>query len=183
MTEETSANFHPDPEMQAQEEEKLMNELGSLSPSSLELPPDAETTGSERSGDDDAKHLATNIETRLSMAQEQFAPDENVKRSSDVVPLTAKFEKFKGHLRSLLTLVKAHQEANSELQNSRTFVSFSSFSLDRNPCCLIFTPCFSALRCLMTSQSYLMNPLCMKMLVRCWIVVKYRHQRLRKPWN
>lgn len=65
----------------------------------------------------------TNIDARLTEAQQSYTPDPNRKRSKDVGVLTTKFRQFRVHLTELKPIIKTYQQAHKELHDARTKVS------------------------------------------------------------
>ena len=64
-----------------------------------------------------------NVEQRLVTAEASFVNKEDEKRSKDVVPLTAKFEKFKDRLKLIQTLLNNYLTAYHDLEMARFQVS------------------------------------------------------------
>lgn len=109
------------------------DEIGSISSGSLEPPPEAETEP-EADGEPEANQIrdrtdeaeqqiaSTNVDSRLLQAQQSYKQDGRL-RSEDLIPLTAKFDAFRGHLKNLMPLIKTYQVANRAMQGTRTTVS------------------------------------------------------------
>jgi len=124
-----------------------LDEIGSLSSSSLELPPagsqdeegannntnDADPT--EESNEEQVENpeirdrtqpiatdkvKKTNIESRLTQAHRAYVRDPTRQRSQDVSILTTKFRNFREHLEEMLPLIQTYQRANKELQSARS---------------------------------------------------------------
>mmetsp|Transcript_1346 Transcript_1346/g.2664 ORF Transcript_1346/g.2664 Transcript_1346/m.2664 type:complete len:388 (-) Transcript_1346:69-1232(-) len=62
----------------------------------------------------------TNIDARLTQAQESYTRDASRQRSKDVGVLSTKFRQFRIHLNELKPIIKSYQQANKELHAART---------------------------------------------------------------
>lgn len=134
----------------SQENADEMNEIGSISSGSLEPPPEDLEDNNETGGDDnnnennpdtEGERLEsiptsppkraqatplppkTNIDARLTQAQQSYNPDPSRQRSKDVGVLTTKFRQFRVHLNELKPILKSYQEAHKDLHSARTKVS------------------------------------------------------------
>ncbi|KAL3941978.1 MAG: hypothetical protein SGBAC_003752 [Bacillariaceae sp.] len=76
--------------------------------------------------------LKTNIDARLTQAQESYERDTNKQRSKDVGVLSTKFRQFRVHLNELKPIIKSYQQANAELHATRTklYANLAEMSVD-----------------------------------------------------
>ena len=117
-----------------EEEKESLAELGSISSGTIEAPYDDHQEVVVESNDiqvrdrmgksaaDKTQHQP-NVEQRLVTAEASFVNKEDEKRSKDVVPLTAKFEKFKDRLKLIQTLLNNYLTAYHDLEMARFQVS------------------------------------------------------------